>query len=169
MEFFEVLKKRRSIRAFKPEVPPRQKLDAILEAVRIAPSAGNVQAFRLKVVTEPPVRKALAKAAFGQDFVAQAPWVLAFMTDREASRTAYGARGAELYALQDATIACEHAHLAAAALGLGSVWVGAFSAAEVAGALGLPPELLPVAMLPIGLPAESPEPTSRKPIQEILI
>lgn len=169
MDFFEVIKRRRSIRAFKPEIPPEERLSAILEAVRIAPSAGNLQAFKIKVVKDPLVRRALAKASFGQSFVAAAPWVLAFMGDREASRRKYGSRGAELYALQDATIACMHAHLAATALGLGSVWVGAFSPTEVAAALGLPPGLVPVALLPIGLPAEDPQPTPRKPLEELLI
>lgn len=169
MDFFEVLEKRRSIRAFKPEVPPVEKLTSILEAVRIAPSAGNVQAFKVKVITDSSIRRALAKAAFGQGFLADAPWVLAFMADAEASRATYGSRGAELYALQDATIACAHAHLAAAAVGLGSVWVGAFSPRDVAVALGIPSGLAPVALLPIGMPAEAPKATSRKPIEELLI
>ena len=163
MDFFEVIEKRRSIRAFKPETPPEEKLRAILDAVRIAPSAGNLQAFKLKVVTDPDTRKALAAASFGQSFVASAPWVLVFLADPEASRRIYGSRGAELYALQDATIACAYAHLAAASLGLGSVWVGAFAPAEVAKAVGIPPALVPVALLPIGSPAEHPQPVPRKP------
>jgi len=169
MEFFDVLKTRRSVRAFKPAVPPKEKLDAILGAIRIAPSAGNVQAFKIRVVTDTAVKRALAKASFGQGFVAEAPWVIAFLTDAEASRASYGERGAQLYAVQDATIACAHAHLAAAAVGLGSVWVGAFSAAAVTSALGTPPEFVPVALLPVGTPAEEPKPTSRKTIEELVI
>jgi nitroreductase len=169
MDFFDVIKRRRSIRAFKPGIPPEEKLNAILEAVRIAPSAGNVQAFKIKIVKDPATKKALAKASFGQSFVEAAPWVLAFVEDPEPSRKKYGSRGADLYALQDATIACTHAHLAAFALGLGSVWVGAFSPTEAATALGLPSGLVPVALLPIGLPAEEPQPTPRKPLKELLI
>ena len=169
MDFFGLIKCRRSIRAFRTEAPPEKDLNAILDAVRQAPTAGNLQAFRVKVVTEPSVKQALAQAAFGQLFLASAPWVLAFMADPGASSKTYGDRGAALYSVQDATIACTHAHLAAAALGLGSVWVGAFSTPDVARILAIPPDLVPVALLPVGYPAEAPGPTPRKPLGELLL
>jgi nitroreductase len=91
------------------------------------------------------------------------------MADPPASARTYGERGATLYSVQDATIACHHAHLAAASLGLGSVWVGAFSPAQVAKALALPKDLVPVALLPVGYPAEAPAATPRKPLGELLL
>lgn len=169
MDFFELIRTRRSVRAYRPDSPPEPQLAAILEAVRLAPTAGNLQAFRVKVVTDVSVKRALAKAALGQNFLATAPWVFCFMADPQGSARTYGERGASLYAVQDATIACHHAHLAAAALGLGSVWVGAFSPAAVARALDLPEALVPVALLPVGYPAEAPAATPRKPLGELLL
>jgi nitroreductase len=169
MDFFDLIRARRSVRAYRPETPPEPHLEAILEAVRLAPTAGNLQAFRVKVVTDASVKGALAHAAFGQNFLAAAPWVLCFMADPPASARTYGERGSALYAVQDATIACHHAHLAAASLGLGSVWVGAFDPAQVAKALALPKDLVPVALLPVGYPAEAPAATPRKPLGELLL
>ena len=119
------------------------------------------------MVRNPATKQALVQAALNQEFIAQAPGVLAFFAHRLMSASKYKQRGAELYSVQDATVACAYAQLAAAALGLGSVWVGAFDDAEVMRALRAKPEWRPVALLPIGYPAESPEPTSRRPVEEL--
>jgi nitroreductase len=91
------------------------------------------------------------------------------MADQAQSQDKYGQRGRDLYSIQDATIACLYAHLATADAGLGSSWIGAFSHEEVSAALGLPEHLLPVALLPLGFPAEAPAPTPRKTICELLL
>lgn len=169
MEFFDLVEKRRSIRAFRPEPLPAGALDRILHAVRMAPSAGNLQAFRFAVIVAPDLKAALAKAAKGQTFLAQAPVVLAFFCDPRESAVQYGPRGAQLYAPQDAAIAVTFAHLAAADLGLGSVWVGAFDTEAVRRVLCCPAELEPVALLPIGLPAETPPPGSRKAVEALRV
>ncbi len=167
MDLFEVIARRRSIRAFQGRPVEPEKLQAILEAARQAPSAGNLQAYVIYQVTDPACRRALAQAA-DQEFVAQAPVVLVFCAHPARSAVKYGQRGERLYALQDATIAAAYAQLAAAALGLGSVWVGAFADAAVARALDLPAGLWPVALLPIGYPAEAPTPPTRRPLAEIV-
>jgi nitroreductase len=84
-----------------------------------------------------------------------------------AAAAKYQERGARLYAIQDATIACAFAMLAATALGLGTVWVGAFDDAAVQRVLGCH-ALLPVAILPIGYPAEEPEPTPRRSLADLV-
>lgn len=99
-------------------------------------------------------------------FVAQAPMVLVFCANQARSPAKYRERGASLYAIQDATIACAFAMLAATALGLGTVWVGAFDAAAVQ-RVGCH-DLLPVAILPIGYPAEEPEPTPRRSLTDLV-
>jgi nitroreductase len=107
-------------------------------------------------------RAELARAAWGQDFVAQAPINLVFCADPFRSSQGYGTRGETLYAIQDATIACAYVHLAAVDLGLGSVIVGAFNEAEVSRILNIPVALRPIIILPMGYPDESPERTPRR-------
>lgn len=168
MEFFEVIERRRSVRRFKPDPVEDEKLEAILKAVQLAPSAGNLQAYEVVIVRDPGRKAELAKAAWGQSFIAEAPVVLAFIANPERNSFRYGVRGERLYSVQDATIACAHAHLAATALGLGSVWIGAFDDAAVSRVLNVKPPLRPVALLPIGYPAESPPPRPRRPIRDIV-
>ncbi|MCL6641958.1 MAG: nitroreductase family protein [Candidatus Bipolaricaulota bacterium] len=168
MEFFKVLQERHSIRAFAERPVEPEKLRALLEAANRAPSAGNLQAYKIYVVTRPTTLKALMRAAFEQKFVAQAPVVLVFCADPKRSASSYGERGATLYSVQDATIACAYVQLAATALGLGSVWVGAFDEDAVRKALEIGRELVPVALLPVGYAAESPQITSRRTLDEFV-
>jgi len=168
MEFFEVVERRHSIRAFTSAVVEPEKLQAILEAANRAPSAGNLQAYEIYEVTRKATLKALADAALGQGFVAQVPVALVFCAHPGLSSRKYGRRGSSLYAIQDGTIACAHAHLAATALGLASVWVGAFNDDAVREAIGVGPDLVPIAILPIGYPAEESERTPRRSLAELL-
>lgn len=169
MEFADLIRGRHSVRAFRPEPLPAGALDTILEAVRQAPSAGNLQAFRFAVIEDPDVKAALAAGSRRQRFLADAPVVLAFFSAPRESAAQYGLRGAQLYALQDATIAVTYAHLAATDLGLGSVWVGAFDTERVRRILGCPSELEPVALLPVGIPAEQPTPSPRKSLEALRV
>jgi nitroreductase len=124
-----------------------EKVAQVLAAANAAPSAGNLQGYEIFRVTHEKERAALAHAALDQFFVAQAPVVLVFCANQARSAAKYRERGARLYAIQDATIACAFAMLAATALGLGTVWVGAFDDAAVRRVLGCH-DLLPVAILP---------------------
>lgn len=168
MELFEVFNRRCSIRAYSPTDIPDEILMRILEAANSAPSAGNLQAYEIVVVKDATRKKQLAHAAYGQTFIAQAPVVLVFVQNPKRSATRYGQRGIELYSLQDATIACTHAHLAATALGLGSCWIGAFNDDAVARAINAPKDMRPVAILPIGYPAEQPWKTPRRSLDDIV-
>ena len=166
MEYFDVIRARHSVRAFTGQPVEPDKLQAILEAVNTAPSAGDLQGYEVYLVTDPSAREALAQAAHGQEFVAQAPVNLVFCTHAALSAARYGKRGSGLYTLQDATIACTYAMLAATALGLASVWVGAFSDDAAWRAIGSPDGIKPVAILPIGYAAEQPGPSPRRPLNE---
>ncbi len=121
-----------------------------------------MQAYEIYVTRDSDIKNALAKAAWNQDFLADAPVVLIFCTHPARSATRYGERGRRFYCLQDTTIAVAYAQLAATALGLASCWVGAFDDQSVARAIKLPPGQQPVALLPIGYPAESPLRTPRR-------
>jgi nitroreductase len=169
MEFAELVEKRHSVRAFEEREVESAKLGDILHGVSRAPSAGNLQAYRVAIAPSPSLRRKLARAALDQDFVAQATVVLVFPVDPSASAVKYGRRGSALYAVQDATIACAYARLGARDAGLGSCWVGAFRESQQRAALGVGQELRPVALLPIGYSAEIPEVTSRRPLSETVL
>jgi len=156
MDFFEAANKRRSVRAFRPEAVPEEMLVRILEALNLAPSAGNLQSYEVYLVRDAERKAALVTAARGQEFLLQAPVVLVFCADARRAEERYSMRGTDLYAVQDASIACTFAMLAVTALGLASTWVGSFSEAQVAHLLGLPEDQRPVALLPIGYAAETP-------------
>jgi nitroreductase len=162
MEFFDALQARHSVRAYADAPVEEDKLVKLLEALNLAPSAGNLQAFEVYVITHADQRSELVVAASGQDFLAQAPVVLVFCAHAARSIGKYGQRGANLYCLQDATIACTYAMLAATALGLSTVWVGAFNEGEVSRIIDLPQAHRPVAMLPIGYAAEKPSIRGRR-------
>lgn len=168
MNFFELIESRRSVRAYSPASIEPEKLRAILEAANRAPSAGNLQAYEIYLVRDAAVRRLLARAALDQFFLAQAPVALVFCAHARRSAERYGRRGAELYALQDATVACTFAMLAAAAQGLGTVWVGAFDEEAVRRAIGAPEGHRPVAILPVGYPAEQPQATPRRPLSDLV-
>ncbi len=163
-DVLDVVGARRSVRSYLRRPVPEEMLAKILEAVRRAPSAGNLQAFMVYQVTGHRALKRLAHAAEDQMFIAGAPVALVFCADPVHSAWRYGARGERLYAVQDATIACAYAQLAAAALGLGTVWIGAFSEPEVASVVDAAERHVPVAILPIGFPAEPGETTPRRPL-----
>ncbi len=168
-DFFETVRHRHSIRRYQTDRPvEKEKLHAVLEAASAAPSAGDLQAYRIVVVSSLGKRQALAKSADGQAFIADAPVCLVFCADPARSASEYGERGRTLYAVQDTTIAAAYTQLAIVAAGMGSTWIGNFDEDEVKKILGLEKELAPIAMLSLGYPAELPEPTPRRRLDDII-
>lgn len=167
MELSEVIRRRQSVRAYSADPLAPEKLRTILEAANRAPSAGNVQPYEIYLVRRQEQRSRLTAICLDQKFISQAPVSLVFCAIPERSAEKYGQRGAELFAIQDATIACTFAMLAVTDLGLASVWVGAFDPSAVRELIGAPAEHVPVAVLPIGYPAEKPEFTSRRPLENL--
>ncbi|HXZ89452.1 MAG TPA: nitroreductase family protein, partial [Candidatus Dormibacteraeota bacterium] len=92
MEFVELLSQRRSVRSYKPQPVEESKLKRIFEAANTAPSAGNLQAYQVRVVRDQAKKNDLAKAAHGQGFIAEAPVCLVFCADPDRSATKYGTR-----------------------------------------------------------------------------
>ncbi len=168
MDFFEVVKTRQSIRAFQDRPIDPAAIRQLLETIDRAPSAGTLQGYEVYLVTNCTVIQALARATSGQDFIAQASLVLVFCAHPARSAQKYGERGKSLYCLQDATIACAYAQLAVTALGLACVWVGAFDEEAVRQAIGVGHDLRPIAFLPIGYAAETPERRSRRALAELV-
>lgn len=161
MELFEAIAKRRSIRQFDPAKPVGDDIvRKLLEVAIAAPSAGNGQNWRFVVVRDAAVKKRLAFDAGHQRFIDQAPVVIVVCCDLEGAEKNYGDRGRSTYVLQDTAAAIENILLSVTSLGLGSCWIGAFNESVAAEILKLPKGLRPVAMLPIGVPAE---PANRVP------
>lgn len=168
LDFFEVLRMRRSIRAFSPHLVEEEKLQRILAAANSAPSAGNLQGYEIVVIREQKLRQALVPAVYNQAFVAEAPVFLMFCAHRQRSEVKYGLEGGEFFALQDATIACAYAELAVAALGLATVWIGALNIPQIRDLTGIPPAWKPIAILPIGYRREDPPATERRRLQDLV-
>jgi nitroreductase len=167
--FFETVRHRHSIRKFRDDLPVEaEKLHAILEMACAAPSAGDLQSYRIYVIQDPLKRELLNAAAMNQPFIAAAPVSLLFCSDPQRAAGKYGTRGEHLYALQDATIAATYAQLAVVAAGLGSTWVGQFDEAKLKTSLLLEPGLEPVAILCVGYPAELPEESPRRHLDEVV-
>jgi len=167
MELDKAITERRSIRSYTSKDVPQNLVDEALELASWAPSAGNLQSRDFIIIRNQQTKDDLVVAALGQDFIAQAPVVIVAVANLE--RVAhYGNRGKELYAIQDAAAAVQNLMLALHERGLGTVWVGAFDDAETARVLKAKAEWRPVALLPIGYPAESPDLTPRRPVEELV-
>ena len=153
MDFWKVLPSRHCVRSFDPgkEIPD-DKVEKILSAAKMAPSAGNAQDWEFIVIRAGKIKQQLVEAAGNQDFIAPAPVVIIVCLNFKKINPEYGQRGRELYAIQDTAAAAQNILLAATALGLGACWVGAFDEAKVKGVLGLGQNLRPVVIIPIGYP-----------------
>jgi nitroreductase len=168
MDIFEAVKQRHSVRAYQRREVEAEKLQRILEAADAAPSAGNRQAYEIVLVRDAERKRRLVKAAWDQTFIAEAPVVLVFLAAPERNRDRYAERGEQLYSVQDATIACAYAELAATALGLNCCWVGAYDDAAVAAAVGASGSLRPVAVLPVGYAAEERQLRPRRALDDLV-
>jgi nitroreductase len=168
MEFYEVLKNRHSVRKFLDNDVENSKLSNILQAMLTAPSAGNLQSYKLYIVRTKEVREALVPAADYQEFIGTAPILFVFCADPRRSETKYGQRGFELFAAQDATIAASYCQLAATAEGLSSVWVGDFDSLEVSRVLSVLSFEVPVAILALGYEMGTVVPPKRRPVSELI-
>ena len=164
MEFYEVLKSRRSIRGYKPDAVPEKVLARLAEAVSLAPTACNKQPFKLLLVRDPEMRKTIcANCRF--EFLAEAPVIAVMMTNESESWTRFeGNPAADI----DASIAMEHLVLAAAAEGLGTCWICAFSRPQMNEALNIRAPWSAFALSPIGYAAGAPRPFSRKALDEVV-
>jgi nitroreductase len=165
MNFQELIRKRYSVRAYKPDPVEEDKLGRVLEAARLAPTAANRQAFRIFVLPTKG-REAELRRVYGRDWFTQAPLVLAVCAVPAEGwvRKADGWNAAGV----DATIAVTHLILAAAEEGLGTCWIAAFDPGAAREMLGLPADVIPSAFTPLGYPADSPVPKKRRPLADLV-
>lgn len=168
LDLFEAIDLRRSIRSFTRQEVSDEDVRKIIDAARRAPSAGNIQPWEFVIMRKPENKKRLAAAAGYQEFIAEAPVVIVVCADERMSGRGYGSRGVSLYCIQDTAAATENMLLAACAMGLGTCWVGAFNEGGVTSILKTPEGVRPVAIVPIGHPAERPQPRYRRRFEEII-
>ncbi len=160
----EAIKKRQSVRSYQDKEIPEDVLQQVLEAGRLAPSASNKQCWKFIVVKDEDLRKKMVPACKNQKFVGEAPVVIAgCATNPDYVMTC----GEHSYSI-DLAIALNHMSLQAAALGLGTCWIGAFYQDEVKEILGIPKGVRVVALMPVGFPKELGSKTGRKPLSEIV-
>ncbi len=160
MEVIEAVRKRRSIRSFEDRDIPDEVVAHLEDSLIWAPSAGNLQSRSFYFVYRQDVKEKLVRAAYDQDFISEAPLVVVCCADLRIELH-YGGRGSSLYALQDVAASVQNLMLVATSLGLGTVWVGAFKEGAVYPVLGLPDHVRPVAIVPVGYPAEDPRAPAR--------
>lgn len=159
----DVIKDRYSVRSFQDKPVESEKVEQLLEAARLAPSARNLQVCHFVVLEDEKRRKQLTDICKGQQFVSQAPITIAVC----AANREYTMTCGHKANLIDAAIAGEHIALQAVALGLGSCWIGAFYQNKMAELIDLPDDYEVVALLPIGYPATSKQPRKLKSLDEV--
>ena len=167
MNIFDCILKRRSVRRFQKKEVDDKLIGVMLYMATQAPSAGNVQEWQFIVVKDEETKKKLAAASLDQDFVVQAPVDIVVCADMEKIGLKYGERGTNLYFAQDTANATMIILLTATALGLSTCWVGAFNEEDVKKILGVPNNLKPVAIVPVGYGDEKPEESKRIPFENL--
>jgi len=164
MDFFELIEQRYSVRAYESKPVEEEKLQKVLDAARLAPTAANRQPFRI-IVVKTEGRESELKRIYRADWFTQAPVVICACAVPGEAWTR--SDGKDYYDV-DTTIAMDHLILAAANLGLGTCWIAAFDAAATKEILGLPDDIEPVALTPLGYPADSPRTKQRKSLAELV-
>jgi nitroreductase len=163
----EVIMTRRSIRKFKPDPVKREDIMTILDAGRMAPSAGNLQPCHFVVVQDPAVKAKVQQAALEQELIGSAPVVIAVCVEPERS-SHYGDIGRNYLCLLDAANATENMLLAAHTLGYGTCWVGGFLQPTIKEVLSLPEDVHVVSLIPLGIADEKPEVPLRRPLEDMV-
>jgi nitroreductase len=162
----DIIEERKSIRSFKPQEVEEEKLNYILNAFRKAPSAKNLQPWKLVVVKDKKIIKDLAIACNDQTFLEEAPIIITACAKED---EAYGVMGGYMNSYSiDIGIALEHLILAAAEQGLGTCWIGAFKEKLVKDILSIPEDVRVVALTPVGYPAAEGDERGRKPLSKIV-
>lgn len=164
MDFKQLAQARYSVRAYETREVEADKIDLVLEAARVAPTAANRQAFRIIVVTDPDLR-AHMRDAYHREWFYTAPVIIVAcgVPDRNWVRA-----DGKNYNDVDVAIVLDHLILQAADLGLGTCWIADFDAHAVKEILDLPEGVEPVALTPLGYPADGPRPKKRKTVDDVV-
>jgi nitroreductase len=158
MDAIEVLKTRRSVRAFRSEPVPREIIEDVIDCGRLAATAINIQPWEFVVVTNPQLLRNIAQTTDYGKFIADAPVCVVVLCEDTK------------YYLEDGSAATENILLAARAHGLGACWVAGDKkpyASQICRLVGAPRGCKLVSLIPLGYPAENPE-KSKRPLSDVL-
>lgn len=164
MEFNELIRKRYSVRAYRPDPIEDEKLAAVLDSARLAPTAANRQPFKIIVIHTAGRKEELGKI-YRQDWFVQAPLLICAVG---VPRQGWIREDRRRYLDVDVAIVMDHLILAATDLGLGTCWVAAFNEQAARAALVLPDDVIPLIFTPLGYPADEPGPKGRKSLSELV-
>jgi nitroreductase len=163
-DFYQVITSRRSIRKYKPDPVKTEKLLRILEAARLAPSARNTQPWHFIVINDQKIKSHLRRV-YGKEWFYTAPVIICACGEPGVSWKRKDGRN---YQDVDLAIAFDHLVLAATAEGLGTCWIGAFEPGPLKEILGIPEEIEPIVLTPLGYPDEAPPAKERKSTKELI-
>ena len=178
MDFFDVIKARRSVRHYTPAAVDPALVDQVIEAGILAPSAGNRQPWEFVVIEhDAALKQAVVDTTFrgnswthgqSQDWLLEAPVLLVVCADVVRSVSRYGWQQSQKLIVEDIAAAVENMLLAATALGLSSCWIGGFDAVALSACLGLPELVAPIAILPLGYGAQAPTSPAKRTLAEVV-
>ena len=164
MDFLELVKKRYSVRAYKSIPIEYSKLQKVLEAARLAPTANNRQPFKLIIIQTKGREEELLRI-YNRTWFVEAPLIICICS---IPSEGWIRQDGKNYCDVDAAIAMDHLILAATELGLGTCWIGAFNLEEAYNILKLPNDIEPIVFTPLGYPNDQPGDMIRKPIEELI-
>jgi len=165
MNVMDAIRTRKSVRAYLDKPVEDEKLNIVLEAGRMAPSASNRQEWRFVIVRDVDTRKKLVRAAGNQLFIGKAPVVIVACADTDEHVMKCGQ---PCYPI-DVAIALDHITLMAVELGLGTCWIGHFDEKEVKKILDIPEKIRVIELMPLGYPTKpSAVEKMRLPLEKIV-
>ena len=164
MQFLELAKKRYSVRAYKADPVEDNKLEQILEAARLAPTAANRQPFQI-IVTHTAGKEAVLGRIYARPWFVQSPLVICVCGILS---QAWVRRDGKSFCDVDVAIVMDHLTLAAADIGLGTCWIAALDEREIRNLLSVPDELRVLVVMPVGYTDSWPEARPRKALEEIV-
>lgn len=156
MDAIDCIVSRRSIRKFMTKAIEFDKVMMCIEAATKAPSSGNIQDYKFILISDRDKIKQIAEHCTEQYWIQNAAVLVVVAADTETSETYYGLRGQRFYSVQNSAAAVQNMILTAHALGLGACWVGSFDEGYLQDYLGMPDNVRPQAIVPIGYPDEVP-------------
>jgi len=168
MDVFDAIKKRRCVRKYLTVPVEWEKVGKVLDAGRMAPSAGNLQDWKFIVVLDPDKRKEVSEACMQQYWMNAAPVHIIVCGEPKKVGKFYAERGEKCYSMQNCACAAENMFLAATALGLGMSWVGAFDEGMIRRALSIPDAIIPYNVLVLGYADEMPSEPAKYTLENVV-
>lgn len=167
MDFDSLLKERKCVRNYSAKGVSFADIVKICEVARYSPMAGNIYTVRLLLVADKETKAKLVEAALGQEFIADAPYVLVVCSDLTNLARSYSEH-AQIYSRQQAGAAIENIFLKIIELKLATCWIGAFDEKAVRRVLKIPDRIQIEAILPIAMPLGKTTTKKKPELKQIL-